>query len=56
MTAQFHDEIILEVKKGARDKCEQLLKSSVMKVNKVLKLNRELDVDIAFGSTYADIH
>lgn len=56
LTAQFHDEIILEVKKGARDKCKQLLKSSVMKVNKVLKLNRELDVDIAFGSTYADIH
>jgi len=56
LTAQFHDEIILEVHKGRRDSITDLLKRAVHKVNKTLKLNRELDVDVKFGSTYADIH
>jgi len=56
LTAQFHDEIILEVHRGRRDSVTGLLKRAVQKVNKTLKLNRELDVDVKFGSTYADIH
>jgi hypothetical protein len=56
LTAQFHDEIILEVHKGRRDKTVQLLKRAVQKVNNTLKLNRELDVDVQFGNSYADVH
>lgn len=56
LTAQFHDEIILEIKKGAREKCRELLVRSMKKVNEVLKLNRELGVDIQFGDSYAEIH
>lgn len=56
LTADFHDEVVLEVRKGNRDKATKLLKDCVGKVNDRLKLNRELDVDVSFGPTYADIH
>ena len=56
LTAQFHDEIILEVYKGRREETTKILKIAVQKVNAVLKLNRELDVDVKFGDNYAEIH
>ena len=56
LTGQFHDEVILHLKQGNRDKCEKLLKSAIQSVNDELKLNIQLDVDIQFGDTYADIH
>lgn len=56
LTGQFHDEIILEIKKGAEDKCKKLLKDSIEKVNDKLKLNLKLDVDVQFGNRYSEIH
>jgi hypothetical protein len=56
LTAQFHDEIILEIGKNNQERTELLLRECVQKVNKVLKLNRDLDIDVQFGTTYADIH
>lgn len=56
MTAQFHDEIVLEIKKGHREECEALLRRAVDKTNDQLKLNRELDISIDFGDSYAEIH
>jgi hypothetical protein len=56
LTANFHDEIILEIKKGNRDKCKKLLEKAVQKVNNMLSLNRELQIDIQYGNTYSDIH
>lgn len=56
LTAQFHDEIILCVKKGNRPAVEKLLRDCVVVVNKRLKLNRELDIDVQFGNTYSEIH
>jgi DNA polymerase I-like protein with 3'-5' exonuclease and polymerase domains len=56
LSGQMHDEIIIEVKKGNRDKAQDLLKWAIKETNKLLKLNRELDVDIQFGNSYADIH
>jgi len=56
LTGQFHDEVILCIKEGSRDKCIKLLKGSISNVNDQLKLNVELDVDIQFGKTYAEIH
>jgi DNA polymerase I-like protein with 3'-5' exonuclease and polymerase domains len=56
LTAQFHDEVVLCVRKGFRDKCTSLLKTAIEAVNKELKLNVTLDVDIQFGDTYAEIH
>jgi DNA polymerase I-like protein with 3'-5' exonuclease and polymerase domains len=56
LTGQFHDEIIIEVKKGNRDKATQLLQNAIKKVNERLKLNVELSIDIKYGDCYADIH
>jgi hypothetical protein len=56
LTATFHDEVVLCVKKGYREECTKLLKWAVQEVNKSLKLNRDLDVDVNFGDSYADVH
>ena len=56
ITGQFHDEVILELKVGNREAMTKLLKWAVAQVNDELKLNRDLDVDVDFGVTYADIH
>ena len=56
LTGQFHDEVVLCIKKGSREKCRNLLNGAIDKVNKVLKLNVQLAVDIQFGDSYADIH
>jgi hypothetical protein len=56
LTANFHDEIILEVKEGNKDKCIKLLQKSIQRVNNLLRLNRKLEVDIQFGKNYSEIH
>jgi len=56
LTAQFHDEVILELSKGHRDKMTKILKDAIKDVNEELKLNRNLDCDVDFGQTYAEIH
>ena len=56
LTGQFHDEIILCIKKGHREGCEKLLKEAVITVNEELNLNRDLDVDVQYGTNYAEIH
>jgi len=56
LTGQFHDEVIIHLKKGNRDRCRDLLNRSIKKTNEKLKLNRNLDIDIQFGDSYAKIH
>jgi hypothetical protein len=56
LTAQFHDEIVACIKKGNRDRMTSLLKEAIQKTNEELNLNVILDVDVAYGGTYADIH
>lgn len=56
LTAQFHDEIVLSIRKGFRQQAIDLLKAAIQKTNDFLKLNRELGISIQFGDTYADIH
>lgn len=56
VTGQFHDEFILEVRKGHRDEVKELLNWAIGRVNEVLKLNRELGVGIDFGPDYSTIH
>lgn len=53
---QMHDEYIGLIKVGLRDKATRVTKEAVRAVNKMLKLNRELDCDVAFGNNYAEIH
>lgn len=56
LTGQFHDEIILTVKKGKREKVERMLREALADANKELKMNRELDISLDFGDNYAQIH
>lgn len=56
LTGQFHDEIVLEIKKGSNEKAYSLLRWAIDKTNEKLRLNRELDIDIQFGSRYSEIH
>lgn len=56
ITAQFHDEVILELKKGNQEAMTKILKDSVAEVNKELKLSRDLDCDVDFGKDYSEIH
>lgn len=53
---QMHDEYIGLIRKGLRDKATKVTKDAVRAVNKQLKLNRELDCDVQFGNSYAEIH
>jgi len=56
LTGQFHDEIILMVKKGYREQITAWLKETIKEVNEILNLNRSLDVGVDFGDSYAEIH
>lgn len=56
LTAQFHDEIVLCIKKGYREECTKLLKDAVKEANEFLQLNRELDVGVDYGQNYGEIH
>lgn len=56
ITAQMHDEIVLEIKKGFREQAKKLLYDALEKTNKQLKLNVELGISVDFGNTYAQIH
>ena len=53
---QFHDEVIFKLQPRNRDRAIKALKNAVTKVNETLKLNRELDCDVQFGLSYAEIH
>ena len=56
ITAQFHDEGIWELKVCNREEMTKILKTAINQVNNELKLNRELDCDVDFGVSYAEIH
>lgn len=54
--AQFHDEIVILIRKGEEQETEEKLNLSVKLLNEKLQLNRSLDIGILFGDNYADIH
>lgn len=56
VTAQFHDEVVLCVREGSREKCRKMLSDAIDETNNQLKLNRELGVSMDFGKRYSDIH
>tara|TARA_R110000796_G_scaffold55690_3_gene129436 strand:- start:5517 stop:7361 length:1845 start_codon:yes stop_codon:yes gene_type:complete len=56
LTAQFHDEVILELQESKQEDITLILKEAIQNVNKTLRLNRDLDCDISFGKDYSQIH
>tara|TARA_R110000744_G_scaffold237160_1_gene354641 strand:- start:4 stop:657 length:654 start_codon:yes stop_codon:yes gene_type:complete len=53
---QMHDEIIGLVKVGCRDRVASVINNAMIKTNNLLQLDRELDCDVQFDTTYAGIH
>ena len=53
---QFHDESINVVKRGDEDSHTNILYWAIKQLNKQLKLNVELGIDVQYGNTYADVH
>jgi|TARA_R110000803_G_scaffold145262_1_gene211096 DNA polymerase I-like protein with 3'-5' exonuclease and polymerase domains len=53
---QFHDESINVVKKGDEELHKQTLILAMEQLNKELKLNVELGIDVQFGKRYSEIH
>lgn len=54
--AQMHDEAVMLIRLGQRERCTAHLRKAIDKTNEELKLNRELDCSVDFGFSYADIH
>lgn len=56
LIGQMHDEVIGLIKVGYRDFVVKTFKDAIKETNEILKLNRELDVDVDFGDRYSEIH
>lgn len=56
LTGQMHDEVILNIRRGKEDYYKDVLNRAIEKVNKDLKLNRDMGVDIHFGDRYSEVH
>lgn len=54
--AQFHDESVMLVRKGNRDRLKAHVQKAINATNEELKLNRKLDVGLDFGNNYSEIH
>ena len=53
---QFHDESINLVKKGDEQEHTKVLIWAIEKLNKELKLNVDLGIDVQYGQRYSEIH
>jgi DNA polymerase I-like protein with 3'-5' exonuclease and polymerase domains len=53
---QFHDEWIAVIRRGNEKKLEEHVKKAIKATNEELGLNRELSVELHFGTNYGDIH
>lgn len=58
LCAQFHDELLNQVKDNEKSKkvMEGVVREAIDMLNSQLKLNRDMDIDVAFGPTYYDVH
>jgi len=58
MCGQFHDEIIFAVPDTEESKAQVTLdlNTVIKEINKEIKLNRDMEVDVQFGKDYSLIH
>ena len=54
--AQFHDEGIWIIPEGNEEITKDRLKGAITMVNNNINLSVDLDVDVQFGSNYAEVH
>lgn len=56
LCGQFHDEIILRVKKNTQHIWTGVVKEAIQRANQKLNMRREIDSDIGYDSVYSGIH
>ena len=57
LSGQFHDELVLQVRKGNRELWEQIVGVEAMaRTNKQLNMNRDVACEVQFGDNYSEIH
>lgn len=57
LCGQFHDELILQVRKGNRELWKELVGvEAIGRANEILKMNRDVACDVQFGDRYSEIH
>lgn len=57
LCGQFHDELILQVRKGNQELWKALVGvEAISRANEVLKMNRDVACDVQFGLAYSEIH
>lgn len=56
LAGQFHDELILMIRKGMRDIWDGIMKEAMVRTNSILKMNREIACDVQYGNNYSEIH
>jgi len=56
ISGQFHDEVIVQVRKGKEESAVAAVKRAVAIVNQKVQLNVELSVDAEIGVNYAEVH
>lgn len=53
---QYHDELMTFTTEGGKGDTQMKLEEAMMEVNKSLKLNVDVGVDVQFGNDYAEVH
>lgn len=58
LCGQWHDELLIQVRDTKRSKevMQGVVEEAITMLNSNLKLNRDMDVDVAFGDTYYEVH
>lgn len=56
LTGDFHDELIVHIKKGYEEPCRKMIEDCMKEVNEEFKFNVELSCGIQFGDRYSQIH
>jgi hypothetical protein len=56
VTAQTHDDFQTEIKLGYRKQQTEMINKAIDKVNKMLNLNVDIEIDINFGQNYSETH
>ena len=56
ISMQYHDEILLTVRKGDEERVSKTLHEAMAKVNETLKLNVTIEVEEQYGKSYASVH
>lgn len=56
LTGDFHDELIIHIKKGFEEPCRKLIEDCMKEINEEFKFNVELSCGIQFGDRYSQIH